>query len=139
MSDYEVGYGKPPKHSRFKKGVCPNPRGRGKKRDLQLEDAVLDVLSAKTEFRERGRIMKASRLELTIRHHITAALNGDVSSAAMLLKIRSNAEKHGRPGPLIVEIINSVESTRRTPNPEPLGGTINDKLLGGRRGDGVPE
>ena len=89
MSDYEVGYGKPPKHSRFKKGVCPNPRGRGKKRDLQLEDAVLDVLSAKTEFRERGRIMKASRLELTIRHHITAALNGDVSSAAMLLKFEA--------------------------------------------------
>jgi hypothetical protein len=25
MSDYDVGYGKPPKHSQFKKGVCPNP------------------------------------------------------------------------------------------------------------------
>jgi hypothetical protein len=31
QSDYEAGYGKPPKHSRFKKGVCANPRGRGKR------------------------------------------------------------------------------------------------------------
>ena len=27
MSDYDVGYGKPPKHAQFKKGVCPNPMG----------------------------------------------------------------------------------------------------------------
>ena len=29
MTDYEVGYGRPPKATRFKKGVCANPRGRG--------------------------------------------------------------------------------------------------------------
>ena len=27
-SDYEVGYGKPPRHSRFVKGRSGNPRGR---------------------------------------------------------------------------------------------------------------
>ena len=26
--DYEVGYGKPPKHSRFKPGQSGNPKGR---------------------------------------------------------------------------------------------------------------
>jgi hypothetical protein len=26
VSEYDVGYGKPPKHSQFKKGSCPNPR-----------------------------------------------------------------------------------------------------------------
>jgi hypothetical protein len=25
--DYEVGYGKPPKHSRFRKGQSGNPKG----------------------------------------------------------------------------------------------------------------
>jgi hypothetical protein len=29
-SDYEVGYCKPPKHSRFKRGGCRNPKGRPK-------------------------------------------------------------------------------------------------------------
>src|SRR6202030_3462192 len=27
-ADYEVGYGKPPRHTRFKKGRSGNPRGR---------------------------------------------------------------------------------------------------------------
>ena len=31
MSDYEVGYGKPPKHARFKKGFAANPKGRPKR------------------------------------------------------------------------------------------------------------
>ncbi|MFZ1962722.1 MAG: DUF5681 domain-containing protein [Roseiarcus sp.] len=109
MGDYEVGYGKPPKHTRFKKGVCPNPRGRGKKRDHQLGDIVLKVLGAKTEFRERGLIKQGSRMELAIRRHFAAALNGDVASSALLLKIRRHAEKYSDPGPLIVNIINTPE------------------------------
>jgi hypothetical protein len=36
MSDYEIGYGKPPKHSQFEKGVRPNLRGRSKRQDLQI-------------------------------------------------------------------------------------------------------
>jgi hypothetical protein len=62
MSDYDVGYGKPPKHARFKKGVCPNPHGRGKRRDLKVAEILNKVLNAKTEFRERGKLKKASRI-----------------------------------------------------------------------------
>ncbi|PNE09703.1 MAG: hypothetical protein CR217_18610 [Beijerinckiaceae bacterium] len=61
MSDYDVGYGKPPKHAQFKKGVCPNPHGRGKRRDLKVAEILNKVLNAKTEFRERGKLKKASR------------------------------------------------------------------------------
>ena len=28
QSDYEVGYKKPPKHTQWEKGQCPNPKGR---------------------------------------------------------------------------------------------------------------
>jgi hypothetical protein len=99
----------------IKKGVCPNPRGRPKKQSPSWTDSILKVLSAKTEYHERGRVLSASRQELAIKHHIAAALNGDLCSAAMLLKLRRDAEKHGRPGPFIVDIIGSPESTRRTP------------------------
>ena len=113
MSDYEIGYGRPPKHTQFKKGVCPNPRGRGQRRAPSISDAVQEVFSASTEYRDRGRVKKASRLELAIRQHIAAALKGDMGSAAMLLKIRKQAEKRGRPGPIFVTIANDPERSRR--------------------------
>ena len=47
MGHYDVGYGKPPKHAQFKKGVCPNPHGRGKRRDLKVAEILNKVLNAK--------------------------------------------------------------------------------------------
>ena len=48
----DVGYGKPPKHSQFKKGICPNPAGRGKRRDLEVGEILDNVLNTNAEFRE---------------------------------------------------------------------------------------
>ena len=97
MSDYDVGYGKPPKHSQFKKGVCPNPAGRGKRRDLEVGEVLNKVLNAKTEFRERGKLKKASRIELSVRR-----------LAASLLKMRAHAEKYGDTGPTIIRIVGGL-------------------------------
>ena len=109
MRDYEIGYGKPPRRSQFKKGVSANPRGRPRRPSTEIGDVVRSFLSAKTEYREKGRIRKTSRLELAIKRHVTAALNGDVGSAAMLLKMRAQANKFGDTytGPRIIQIINS--------------------------------
>ena len=129
MGEYEVGYGKPPKHTRFQKGVCPNPRGRGKKRDRNLGDIVLEVLGAETEYRERGQIKRGPRIELAIRRHFAAALNGDVASAALLLKIRKHAEKYGDPGPLIVNVINSPDAVARRHREKAAGGWHADRQV----------
>jgi hypothetical protein len=53
-------------------------------------------------------VKKASRLKLAIRKHIVSAINGDVSSAAMLLRIRAHAKKHGDTGPTIITINNAL-------------------------------
>jgi hypothetical protein len=66
MSGYKVGYGKPPKHSQFKKGVCPNRKGRGKRPKLKAGDIVENVLNAKIKFQQRGRTQKSTRLELAL-------------------------------------------------------------------------
>jgi Family of unknown function (DUF5681) len=108
MSNFEVGYGKPPKHSQFKKGICPNPSGRGKRRDLEVGEIMQKVLNAKTEFRDRGQVKKASRIELIIRRLAASATNGDINSAAILLKLRAHAEKNGDITPTVVRIFNAL-------------------------------
>ena len=52
MTDYEVGYGRPPIHTRFKKGVCPNPKGRGKRDSTEMVKTIRNVLSEEMEYRE---------------------------------------------------------------------------------------
>ena len=108
MADYEIGYGRPPRHSQFKKGVCANPSGRPRRFNPEIGDVVRSFLSANAQYREKGRTKKTSRLELAIKRHIAAALNGDVGSAAMLLKMRAHGLKFGDTGPLIIQIVNSL-------------------------------
>ena len=112
MSEYEIGYGKPPRHSQFKKGVCANPSGRPKRRDTEIGDIVRGFLSAEAQYREKGRTRKTSRLELAIKRHVAAALNGDIGSAAMLLKMRAQANRLGDVGPMIIRIEGALPLTR---------------------------
>jgi hypothetical protein len=66
--DYEVGYGKPPKHTRWEKGFCPNPKGRGKK--PKKKDTVAEILDrhleAKVTLRDGADRQQVSRFEYLI-------------------------------------------------------------------------
>jgi hypothetical protein len=107
MSKYEVGYGKPPKHSQFKKGVCANPKGRGKRTKVKLGDIVENALNAEIKYQTRGRTKKSTRLEFALRTLINSAVKGDTKSAAMILTMRAHARKHGNIGAKqIIEIEN---------------------------------
>jgi Family of unknown function (DUF5681) len=108
MADYEIGYGRPPRHSQFMKGVCANPSGRPRLCNSEVGDVVRSFLTAEAQYRDKGRTRKASRLELAIKRHVAAALNGDVGSAAMLLKMRAHGLKLGDTGPTIIRIVNSL-------------------------------
>ena len=86
----------PPKHSRFKKGVSGNPRGRPpKRRKRQLVGEIAsEVQNAPTAYREGGRTKRASRLELALKKLVNSALEGDVKSADLLFKLRAIAENN---------------------------------------------
>jgi hypothetical protein len=99
--DDEVGYGKPPKHSRFKMG---NQFGRHKRKPPAAAEIVSDVLNAPTEYREQGRTRKATRQELTLKTYVKLALSGDVQAAEMLLKLRAHAKRLGTLETDIVEV-----------------------------------
>ena len=107
MSNYKVGYRRPPKHSQFKKGICANPKGRGKRATPKLGDIVENVLHAEMKFQKRGRTKKTTRLEFALKTLINSAVKGDTKSAAMILIMRAHARKHGNLGAKqIIEVEN---------------------------------
>jgi Family of unknown function (DUF5681) len=108
MADYEIGYGRPPRHSQFKKGVCANPSGRPRRFNPEVGDVVRSFLSAKAQYRDQGRTRETSSLELAIKRHVAAALNGDVGSTIMLLKMRAHGLRLGDTGPTIIRVLNSL-------------------------------
>jgi hypothetical protein len=82
--------------------VC-EASGRRKRRNPEIGDVARSFLSGEA-YREKGRTRKTSRSELAI----TAALNDDVGSAAMLLKMRAQAIRLGDTGPLIIQMVNAL-------------------------------
>jgi hypothetical protein len=109
LKSYEVGYGRPPIHSQFKKGECPNRNGRGKREPSKMADVIHNVLVEEVEYREGRHIRRASKQELMIRKLFSAAARGDVGSADALLKLRVHAERHGDTGPLVIRIVNDPD------------------------------
>jgi len=110
MSNYEIGYKKPPRHSQFKAGNRANPKGRGKRKVPGEREILKNVMNYPAEFRQRGKSKRAPRIELTIKRFGAAALKGDVSAAAMLLTMRAHFEKHGdiNPPTTIIRITRTI-------------------------------
>lgn len=87
--DYEVGYKKPPVHSRFKKGQSGNPRGRPSRfRNLaSIFDGVLDEKVAIVE--NNGRRRQISKREAIVRQYLNGSLKGDPRAAQMIIRLLS--------------------------------------------------
>ena len=112
MPSYEIGYKKPPRHSQFKPGNRCNPKGRGKRTVETEAEIIKRVLNSPAEFRHRGKSKRAPRIELMIRSLGLKALKGDISAAAMLLKIRAHCEKYGDINPTIITLRLAKEDMR---------------------------
>jgi hypothetical protein len=93
MSESEVGRGKPPKHTRFKKGTSGNPRGRPKRQANELGKIINDVANAPVEYRDGSRLKKATRHELNLKSLVKQALGSDVKAAETLLTLRRHAQQ----------------------------------------------
>ncbi len=93
MSDFEIGYGKPPKKSQFKSGVSGNPKGRPQRKQTDLAGAIAGVLQTPIEHQEGGQKGAASGWELHLRMLVQRAVRGDVEAAMTVLSFRLQAER----------------------------------------------
>jgi Family of unknown function (DUF5681) len=93
---YEVGYGKPPQHSRFKKGQSGNPAG-GKKGPRSFDDFVDRVISEKMRVTKDGRKRKMPKMEAIANTVVNKALAGDMKAIIYVMNRRSGAQDNAAP------------------------------------------
>ena len=88
--DYTVGYGRPPEHSRFKKGRSGNPAGR--RRYAQSERGwrlLWQEANRKLMLREGDKIERITALRAAIRSLFVSAAKGKTAALKMVLQAMS--------------------------------------------------
>jgi hypothetical protein len=84
--DYDVGYGKPPKHSRFKPGQSGNPRG-PKKGSRGLRKDLHKALGSTHSIRVNGRTITGTAQELAVIALTMRAAAGDIRANRQLFDL----------------------------------------------------
>lgn len=84
-SEEPVGYGHPPKHTRFKKGTSGNPSGK-KKKSVTLEAALQSALANEVQVSIGGKKLKKPVAEIIIGKAVNKALEGDVRFMKLVLE-----------------------------------------------------
>ncbi len=82
---YEVGYGRPPKTTQFKKGQSGNPKGRTKG-SKNFRTALIEELSELVTITENGQRKSATKLQVMLRNLTNKAAKGDPRSIEQVLK-----------------------------------------------------
>ena len=83
--NYEVGYGRPPKHTRFRKGQSGNPRGRPKGR-RNLASDLADELNERIVVREGERRRTVTKQRGILKTLVAQGLRGNTKSAELVLR-----------------------------------------------------
>jgi Family of unknown function (DUF5681) len=87
QNDDHAGYGKPPKHSQFKKGQSGNPKGRPKG-TFNAPTAVEQALTKKVTFASpSGKKVRMTVFEAIIQRLVVDALKGRPQSAQLALRL----------------------------------------------------
>jgi hypothetical protein len=88
---YTVGYGRPPKHTRFKPGQSGNPKGRPKQ-DQTLKEQLLSIYTSNVAVTDGNRRQRMPALVAIKKALMGKALKGDTCAALAVLR---NAKVRG--------------------------------------------
>lgn len=92
MSDWDddepIGYGRPPKWTRFPEGQSGNPTGRPKKarpkaqtnKLLAFDSVLLKEIDEKIRVTENGKVRKISKLEAIVKAHLNNGIGGNAAA-----------------------------------------------------------
>ena len=101
---YEVGYGKPPKRTRFQPCQSGTPRGRPKG-TKNLKTDLMEELSEKIVIREGDRSQKVSKQRAFVKTLVARTLKGDARSATLLTSMMMRLLETGEGAPDIEDAL----------------------------------
>jgi hypothetical protein len=131
---YEVGFGKPPKHTRFKKGRSGNPKGRPRKKP-DLYGELTKVLRERVTITVDGQPEKVTVQEALLLRLRDEALRGELWAEKLYRKViealpKSGSEDHHVDmrtisakferlmGRSVLEMVETVQDPVEPPNDE---------------------
>ena len=109
--DYEVGYGKPPRHTRFRKGRSGNPRGR-QSGSKNLSTLLNEALNEPVLVAENGGRRKITKHRAIITQLVNQAAKADWRAIKILL-----------------DLVQEIEARNAPENPETSFGSADDKVI----------
>jgi Family of unknown function (DUF5681) len=94
--DYQVGYGKPPRHTRFKRGQSGNPRGRPREAK-NLPTLLTEALNERVIVAENEGRRKITKREAIITQLVNRSAKADLRAIKILLDIIQDIERRTEP------------------------------------------
>ena len=95
---YDIGYGKPPRHTRFQRGRSGNPHGRPKGAQ-NLATMLSEALNEMVTVAENGRRRKISKRRTIVTQLVNRAAQADPKATQILLPVMQDAERRNEPAP----------------------------------------
>ncbi|WP_022698123.1 DUF5681 domain-containing protein [Euryhalocaulis caribicus] len=103
-ADYDIGYGKPPVHTRFKPGVSGNPRGRPRRAKNQapalneerLKDIILQEAYRSITVRDGAQNVSVPMAQAVMRSLAVNAAKGDHRSQRLFSELLSHTERQNK-------------------------------------------
>jgi hypothetical protein len=107
--NYEIGFGKPPKNTQFRKGLSGNAKGRPRG-SRNLATVMDEALGERIAITENGRRKTATKLQVIVKQIVNRAAQGDYRSTQMLMTFIEKQRLTGKDGkPLtVVELFNAI-------------------------------
>ena len=93
-----VGYGRPPVHSRFRKGQSGNPTGKRRHGEAERAEVLIRQEAYRLlTIREGDKVTRMPALQAVIRSQITCAAKGNVPAQRAVVKAVQDSEGETRP------------------------------------------
>jgi hypothetical protein len=114
VPDYQVGYGRPPRHTRFRKGRSGNPNGRPK--GVQSFARLANqVFNEKIAIKENGERRIITKLQAALKQLANKAASGDAAAIRDMLRLQAALTELELPGNRVARTKNPSQRPQRKP------------------------